>query len=160
LRLESRGHIVGIRVFIDSNNSEPDSNSGLRQAAFRAAIREEMHVAFINQQPLTLPAELCNIDRSFSEADDDTWAMRMIIHCRDVLAYSIQSNNTESWDRMVEYHQQWDMAKPESFSPIFYVGVNRQEGRYLPEIWFLHDCHGKCFRAVCLLAKFKVIRMM
>ncbi|RFU34882.1 hypothetical protein B7463_g1467, partial [Scytalidium lignicola] len=141
LRLESRGHIIGVHVFIDSNEANVEEGS-LRQAAFRAVIRSELHYAFVNQQPMTLPVELCNVDRDLSrETDDDTWAWRMILHYRDCLEYSLAPSTVEDFDQLVTYHRTWHRVKPDSFEPVLFEEVNIQKERFLPEVWYLHDCH-------------------
>jgi hypothetical protein len=106
------------------------------------ALHEDFHAAFVNQQHLTLAAELCNTDRGLGEADDDTWAVRMILHGRDALAFSIEPTGTDVWNSLVEYCQQWDLLKPESFSPIYFSKASPLDEICLPEIYFLNDCYG------------------
>lgn len=138
--LESRGHLIGINIFLESQGAFWE-HSSLRQAALRVAVREELHTCFINQQPLTLPPDLCGIDRSFTPANDETWAWRVLLIYRDALAHSISPSSGEEWDRIYNDLQSWYNLKPDSFEPTFYQESNPSEGRFLPEAWFLHDSH-------------------
>ncbi len=111
-------------------------------------IRSELHVAFVNQQELTLPSYLCNIDRGLGETDDDTWAWRIILHYKDCLAYSLRPSNTDKFDELTLYSKQWFEAKPETFEPILLEEADEQQGRWFPEIWHLEDCHGMVNQSV------------
>jgi hypothetical protein len=42
---------------------------------------------FLSQRNVRVPLEYCNLDCSFSLAQDDTWAFRIIVHCVDVLEF-------------------------------------------------------------------------
>lgn len=113
------------------------------------AVREELHTCFINQQPLTLPAALSGVDRSFTPASDETWAWRVMLIYRDALANSLQPSTAADWDRILNDLQSWYNLKPDSFEPTFYaepdeaaaVGRGGHGRRVLPEMWFLHDSH-------------------
>jgi hypothetical protein len=105
-------------------------------------VRSELHVAFVNQQELTLPSYLCNIDRSLGDTDDDTWAWRIILHYRDCLAYSLGPSNTNKFDELSRYSKQWFKEKAETFEPTLLEEADEHQGRWFPEIWYLEDCHG------------------
>ena len=104
--------------------------------------RSELHVAFVNQQRLTLRAAICNVDRTFDPAPDEIWAWRMILHYRDCLTYALEPGNAGKYDQLCEYGRFWMDAKPDSFLPTLEEPANPDKGIFLPEVWYHGDCHG------------------
>lgn len=139
LNLESRGHLVAMQVFLDDEASLRPT--GLRVAAFRAASREELQLCFTDQQPIRLPADATNVDRGLSNADDYTWAWRIILLCKDCLAFSLCPSSTLEWDSLYEQTFAWSDNRPASFNPTFYRQESGTAGSLLPEIWYLYDTH-------------------
>lgn len=119
----------------------------LRDAIFRVAVREEVHMALLSQRTPVLPRELIQIDRSFSETDDDdTWAMRIIVHCREILIFALSdTHHTHTWSALAAYADDWANSRPESFDPIYRHSTTSESEASDPEIWFLHETHSEFF---------------
>lgn len=140
-----------MQVFLDDEASLAPSS--LRTAAFRAASREELQLCLTDQEPLILPADAAAIDRGLADADDDTWAWRIVLLSKDCLAFSLRPSSTFDWDALWEQTQSWFNCRPASFEPTLRRNKNRDEGHMLPEIWYLHDHHvtGAYHLELCLL---------
>lgn len=103
-------------------------------------MREELHMALLSQQPPTFPPDLIQIDRGFGSTDDDTWAIRIILLCREILSFVLsESEDAEMWPRFASYVEEWSRTRPDSFNPIIYKPALPESGNPLPEIWFLHE---------------------
>src|SRR5262245_52407022 len=105
------GHLHGIQLFMNTQDQSYIA-SGLRKASFWIGLRQEIVMAFVNQRPLRLKLDQNFIDRSFSAANDDTWANRIIVHCGEVLSYCFgdsQQSITE-YQNLKSYDEGWLQA--------------------------------------------------
>lgn len=118
------------------------SGSGLRQAAFWVALRQEVFTSFMKQRPLTFPLAHCDAFRSLSPAPDAVWADRLIIFCADVLEYCYGSqevtthSSLQRWQALAAYQDELHACLPESFDPLY-----MRDGEIFPEIWHLDRSH-------------------
>lgn len=123
-------------------HSSPSSGSGLRQAAFWVALRQEVFTSFIKQRPLTFPLAHCDAFRSLSPAPDAVWADRLIIFCADVLEYCYGDPRVtahaslQRWKALVAFQDQLHACLPRSFDPLY-----TSDGDSFPEIWHLDRSH-------------------
>lgn len=90
---DSESALRGIQVFLDTQAMSAAADSGLRNAAYWVALRQEILTAFSKQRPFRLPLGPCKSYRSFEPADDYVWADRLVIHCADVLQYCFGSED-------------------------------------------------------------------
>jgi hypothetical protein len=140
---DCKGHLLGIHRFIHAQEHSAVHGS-LRQAAWWVGIRQEISMAFLSQRNVRVPLEYCNLDRSFSPAQDDTWAFRIIVHCVDVLAFCFgegQSSLSQYQD-LVNYSEGWMNSKPLDFDPIYTRAPVHSKSEAFPVIWYHLDCHG------------------
>ncbi|GAP92509.2 putative arca-like protein [Rosellinia necatrix] len=116
---------------------------GLHQAAFWAAIRQEIYLAILHERPTTLHLDKCNIDLSLEDAEDEVWMGRITLHLVDVLGFCFGSKESDSYtvqkyDSLIGYLVAWAASKPEPFEPLFTRLAQGDE--VFPEIVFLSDC--------------------
>lgn len=118
--------------------------SSLRNAALKIELRQEVHIAFMSNQPACLLVPYCDIDRTLNATDDWTWAWRMIAHCSDTLMYcnGAGPKTLERWQELWTYLEDWQHALPESFRPFWEQSADSAQGRWVPEVMFANDCHG------------------
>jgi hypothetical protein len=104
-----------------------------------------MVVAFINQRPIVPVLEHCNLDRSFSAADDCTWTNRIIVHCADVINDCFQNGslNQTTYQALHGYGESWMAHKPRSFNPIFHTQPSGVKGNLFTKIWYTSDTIAK-----------------
>ncbi|KAL1861042.1 hypothetical protein Plec18170_001557 [Paecilomyces lecythidis] len=121
---------------------------GLRQAAIRVALRQELFTSYMKHRPLKFHPCHYEIFRGFSPADDTMWAHRLVIFCADVLQYCYEPNDAGTphhserpWQELKRYEEDLRLALPESFAPTYYRPPNTEAGEVFPEIWYLEDCH-------------------
>ena len=135
---DQQSHLLGSHAFITAQERATVAG-GLRQAAFWVGLRQEIHVAFVNQRSIIPALEHCNIDRSFEAAADHVWACRMVVLCADVLRYCFGDgdHSTATYISLAESMAQWYNCKPSSFMPVYYKEA--EENNVFPDIWIVGD---------------------
>ncbi|KAI4746375.1 hypothetical protein E4T50_03246 [Aureobasidium sp. EXF-12298] len=141
---DQQSHLPAIHALI-SAQERIATQGGLRQAAWWVGFRQEMVVAFINQRPIVPVLEHCNLDRSFSAADDDTWTNRIIVHCADVINHCFQNGSLSqtTYQALRDYGEAWMAHKPRSFSPIFQSQSSGEKGDVFTKTWYAGDTIAK-----------------
>ncbi|KAH0378981.1 hypothetical protein KCU92_g8410, partial [Aureobasidium melanogenum] len=141
---DQQSHLPAIHALI-SAQERIATQGGLRQAAWWVGFRQEMVVAFINQRPIVPVLEHCNLDRSFSAADDDTWTNRIIVHCADVINHCFQNGSLSqtTYQALRDYGEAWMAHKPRSFSPIFQSQPSGEKGDVFTKTWYAGDTIAK-----------------
>ncbi|KAK5072222.1 hypothetical protein LTR64_003995 [Lithohypha guttulata] len=125
--------------------------SGLRQACFWTAFRQDLHASFLKQQPVRFPLSRCEVFRQLSPATDAVWANRMVTFCADVLEFSYGSDSSDgkvmpSYTNQDRWRELRDREKlicgllPATFEPTFCSEPELLHGIF-PEIWYLDPCH-------------------
>ncbi|KAM6507064.1 hypothetical protein FALCPG4_018454 [Fusarium falciforme] len=136
---DHEGHLLGIQLFMNTPNTSTYPSS-LRQASFWIGLRQEIYMSFVGQRPVKIKLDHLFIDRSFSSADDDTWANRIIIHCAEVINYcfGVGGRNKNEYQDLIDYDQAWLRARPVSWLPIAYSEPNESMGEVFPYIAYLN----------------------
>lgn len=135
-------HLIGSHTFVRAQ--EYHQQSGIRQAAFRVVLRQEIVVAFRTQRPVELLREYVQVDQFMDQTDDWTLAFHIIVLCAEVLTYCYGdgSKTAEAWDDLARRVQTWMSSKSASFEPLHCEPGRVSETRVFPVIWLLNDCHG------------------
>lgn len=136
-----------------SNQTDTDLGaSGLRQACFWTAFRQELHASFLRQQEVRFPLARCEAFRQLTPAIDAVWANRMVTFCADVLEFCYGSScsdgkvhpaytDQERWMELRNHERSLCAMLPASFEPTFCSESNAANGVIFPEIWYLESCH-------------------
>ncbi|MCJ1251126.1 hypothetical protein MMC30_008357 [Trapelia coarctata] len=141
---DMQSHLVGTKAFLTAQESSPHPPSGLRQAAFWVALRQEIYISFVNQRVVRWDLERTPLDRSFDPTDDCTWANRIVLRCAEILKFCFDTEGDHTvarWAGLREYCERWRSSLPESFSPIYFAEPNPENGDVLPQIWHIGDSH-------------------
>jgi hypothetical protein len=135
---EQGGHIFGAHAFIKAQE-RATINGGLRQAAFWVGLRQEIYMAFVNQQSIIPALEHCNIDRSFEAATDDVWAQRMVVLAADIILYCFGDHDhlQSTYNFLSDCTTQWHNSKPTSFTPVYEQPSS--EDNVFPELHYMAD---------------------
>lgn len=141
-------------IIPSSSSPRVPQPTGLRQAAFWAALRQELFTSFMKQRPLNFPLDHCHEYRDLSPTGDVIWADRLIIFCADVLEYCYGTGHCRvsdsplqhdharcRWRDLKEYERQLTSALPDTFEPVYWRPPDPEAGEIFPEIWHLHSCH-------------------
>ncbi|CAD0115544.1 unnamed protein product, partial [Aureobasidium uvarum] len=141
---DQQSHLPAIHALI-SAQERIATRGGLRHAAWWVGFRQEMVVAFINQRPIVPVLEHCNLDRSFSTADDCTWTNRIIVHCADVINHCFQNGSLDqtTYQALRDYGEAWMAHKPRTFSPIFQCQPSGLRGNLFTKTWYTSDTIAK-----------------
>jgi hypothetical protein len=127
-------------------NAQEDSSpaSGLRQASFWIGLRQEIYMAFVNQRPVKTKLDHSWIDRSFSPADDDTWAKRILVNTAEIekFCFGDGGRTIGNYQRLKDYDEQWLDSRPLSFRPVSYRAPDPARGEVFPEIWYFNHAVG------------------
>lgn len=136
-----------------SNQTDIDLGvSGLRQACFWTAFRQELHASFLRQQEVRFPLARCEAFRQLTPAIDAVWTNRMVTFCADVLEFCYGSScsdgkvspaytDQERWMELRNHERNLCAMLPASFEPTFCSESNLTQGVIFPEIWYLESCH-------------------
>ncbi|KAH8883330.1 hypothetical protein GQ53DRAFT_846993 [Thozetella sp. PMI_491] len=140
LGIDHEGHLLGIQAFLNTPGPPNQPTSPLRQASFWIGLRQEIVVAFANQRSINLSLDLDFIDQSLNDADDDTWANRIIVNCAHVVQYCFggEEHSSKRFEELKSYDEQWLRARPSSFLPLAYTEPNREAGEVFPTILYLN----------------------
>ncbi|CZR48033.1 uncharacterized protein FPRO_12643 [Fusarium proliferatum ET1] len=136
---DHEGHLLGIQLFMNTCDSTTTPSS-LRLASFWVGMRQEVTMSFASQRPVKIRLDHGFMDRSLSEADDDTWANRIIVHSADVINYCFGNNgpNRHRYQELVDYDQAWLRARPVSWLPVAYSASGETLGGAFPYIIYLN----------------------
>ncbi|TIC89685.1 hypothetical protein CH35J_012654 [Colletotrichum higginsianum] len=137
---DHEGHLLGIQLFMNTQNASSTAPSPLRQASFWVGLRQEITMAFATQRPIKVKLDHLFIDRSLSPADDDCWANRIVVHCAEVVQFcfgDVASRKAE-YERLVEYDYRWLRARPLSWLPIAYSEPDPALDAVFPQIFYIN----------------------
>ncbi|TDZ13750.1 hypothetical protein C8035_v009110 [Colletotrichum spinosum] len=138
---DHEGHLLGIQLFMNTRTAAvPSPPSALRQACFWVGLRQEITMAFATQRPIMVKLDYLFIDRSFSPADDDCWANRVVVHCAEVVQFCFGEvdNRKAEYQRLVEYDRNYLGARPLSWLPIAYSEPDPAAEQVFPQIFYLN----------------------
>lgn len=146
---DHEGHLLGIQLFMNTCDSTT-APSSLRLASFWIGMRQEVTMSYASQRPVKIKLDHEFIDRSFSPADDDTWANRIVVHSADVINYCFGNSgpNRLRYQELIDYDQAWLRARPVSWLPIAYSAPNESSGEAFPHIIYLNHAVGLLYAAV------------
>lgn len=124
--------------------------SGLRQACFWTAFRQDLHASFLKQQPVRFPLSRCELFRQLTPATDAVWANRMVTFCADVLEFSYGSDSNDGqispsytnqgrWRDLRDREHMLCSLLPATFEPTYCSEPDAD--KVFPEIWYLDSCH-------------------
>ncbi|KAI1008349.1 hypothetical protein LB504_001261 [Fusarium proliferatum] len=136
---DHEGHLLGIQLFMNTCDSTTTPSS-LRLASFWIGMRQEVTMSFASQRPVKIRLDHGFMDRSLSEADDDTWANRIIVHSADVINYCFGNTgpNRHRYQELIDYDQAWLRARPVSWLPVAYSASGETLGEAFPYIIYLN----------------------
>lgn len=124
--------------------------AGIRQAAFRVVLRQEIVFAFRAQRPVELLREYVQADQRLSSdsevVDDWAYAFHVIVLCAEVLSwcYGEEAKTRATWEGLSRRARRWIDDRPASFEPLLHRESGPGgEGQAFPEIWHINDCHGR-----------------
>ncbi|KAB8256881.1 hypothetical protein BDV32DRAFT_160880 [Aspergillus pseudonomiae] len=142
--VDDETYLRGVQVFLDAQGAVAVRDGGLRLAAFWVGIRQEFHTSFIKQRIFQFDLSCCDHStyRLLDQADDPTWANRVILHCAHTLMYCYdeRSHTMKEYEQLWDYNQGWNRMAPPTFNPIYLRQPDRSKDEVFPELWFLDDC--------------------
>lgn len=119
-------------------------------------LRQEIFVSNMTKRAVESVGDLCTITDTLTPASDSMWAYRSMVHAARVTSfvYGAETTNKTEWDRLWQYTQAWEQARPDSFKPVYYYdpisspaasddsscNSSRVPGSLLPKIIFTYDC--------------------
>ncbi|KAM3495101.1 hypothetical protein MY3957_001707 [Beauveria namnaoensis] len=136
-------HLLGIQVFMNTHGPAAVA-SDLRKASYWVGLRQEVTMALSSQRPIKI--SLCHsfIDQSLTDASDDMWANRIIVHCADVVQFCFGDDNQRPADyrRLLKYDDDWLHSRPLSFIPVAFSAADPGMGEAFPRIMYLSHSVG------------------
>lgn len=138
-------HLLGTQAIM-STQQQHTLASGLREAAFWAAFRQEVYVSSMTHRPPRLHVDSAILEHSFGPADDWVWSRRSIAHCGNVLqfAYGPNSTSTYQFQKLMEDNDRWSNDRPTSFDAL-YRGAENEINDMFPDLRLQAEWHGEIF---------------
>ncbi|KAH7239949.1 uncharacterized protein BKA55DRAFT_519585 [Fusarium redolens] len=136
-------HLTGTSRIVNSM-SLFDFNSGLGEAAAWLCLRQDIYVSLTKQRPLRSDLETYLQSDVFRRADDAAYANKMVFLLARALSCVFPSGLPVSNEKLESIRLEvdgWFESKPAAFNPILEKGRNKDEGRFLPDIWVLSPFH-------------------
>jgi hypothetical protein len=139
------GHLLGIQVFMNHHESSLREASSLRRASFWIGLRQEVTMAVASQRSINISLTRTFIDTSFSPADADTWANRVILHTARVVEFCFgdEPQSVAVYRALQEYEDGWMRSRPSSFLPVAYSPRDPSRGEVFPRIMYLNHAVGR-----------------
>lgn len=101
-------------------------------------------MALSSQRPIKI--SLCHgfIDQSLTDATDDMWANRIIVHCAEVVQFCFGDDNQgpDAYRRLLKYDDDWLRSRPASFLPLAFSAADIDTGEAFPRIMYLSHSVG------------------
>ncbi|KAH8675187.1 hypothetical protein BGZ61DRAFT_427371 [Ilyonectria robusta] len=157
LGTDHEGHLLGIQVFMNAQDSTAVA-TGMRKAAFWIGLRQEVTMAFASQRSIKISLSHNFIDQSFTEASDDVWANRIIVHCANVIEFCFGDGDQKAseYQALKEYDDGWLHSRPSSFLPLAFGPADPSSGNKFPQIVYMNHAvvigvaHGILARSLLL----------
>lgn len=134
----SESHLMGTRVFIAAQDKLSEFAS-LRRAAFWVALRQEIHMAFIQTRPVHPNFDLESISRLVVPDENGcSFANLTILHCAACLryCYGAEEHSVNTWEKLRKSQDRWWIERPWFFHPMY---INEQGNGIFPEVTYLND---------------------
>lgn len=159
--LEDEQHLAGCSAIIRSSQGHhfvDPSAPTLREAAFWVYVRQCIHKATINQQPLDIDFSLQLHPTPSSMRDahplarlrlETAWSNQMAWNLARVVNFCYDGNEVygdmlsrmQQWEELWELVHTWMRDRPAGFNPIYQGPVD--DSCSFPNTWFTADWHGK-----------------
>lgn len=136
LEVDERCHLFGTTRMVDSLSQSAICTT-LREAANWVALRQEIHIALTNRQPVSIALEAYHNSSSFQSDTDDAWANRMVFLFAKVMNYAFQPNrdtSEDTWMQLEAEVETWNFTKPQHFSPLWLEYSTQPGHSPFPEI--------------------------
>lgn len=133
----TESHLLGTRVFVSAQEKLRDFTS-LRRAAFWVALRQEIHMAFIQTRPVHPNFDLETISRLVVHDDNGcNFANLTILHCAACVryCYGAEEQSIGTWEKLRATQERWLVERPWIFHPMY---INEESGIF-PEVIFMND---------------------
>lgn len=154
---DRQNHLLGTQAIARAQqhrSSQQHLNGGLLQAAYWAALRQDLYIAFATQQPMVLSAldffktlqgrQSDGTSASLNSSEDGNdacYANMAVCQCCDVAQYAFGQGQDDmrEYERLNETLLDWRRLRPATFSPFYQMHDTSQS--LIPDIRLLMDWH-------------------
>ncbi len=112
--------------------------------SYCAGLRQAIYVAVTDREPLLIDMIQSLADRIVTEANDQAWANRAVIHCADVINLcfgALETSFLEKWENLNAWNEEWRKRLPLSCLAIYSEPWERASGT-LPKRVYRSHCPG------------------
>ena len=130
--------------FVLAKAKEHIEASTLVAASYWTGLRQAIYVAVTDREPLLIDTIQSLADRTFTEANDQVWANRAVVHCADVINLcfaTLETSFLEKWGNLNAWNEEWRKRLPLSCSAIYSEPWEGVSGT-LPKRVYRSGCHG------------------
>ncbi|CAI0644634.1 unnamed protein product [Colletotrichum noveboracense] len=150
---DHEGHLLGIQLFMNTQNGGLPRQSQLRQACFWVGLRQEITMAFATQRPI-MSSSTTSSSTARSRRPTTT-AGRTASWC--TFCFGEVDNRKSEYQRLVEYDHNWLRERPLSWLPIAYSEPDPAADQAFPRIFYINhavevigNVHGTLARALLM----------
>ena len=138
---DNRFHLEGVTRILNDVSAFA-SAGGLGEATAWLCLREDIYVSLVTQTPIRSSLAAFQTATWIQGDNDTAWANRMVLLLAELLSHAFaDAARRDSLAHVIGRIQEWDMLKPLSFNPIYFLPRHVAAGRHLPEVWMLGAAH-------------------
>lgn len=152
---DHRTHILGTSRLLNAV-SKFSLSGGLGETASWWILRQDIYVALVHKQCLSVDLSTYDQASAFDLQDDGAYSNMMVLLVARILQLLYSSSHSTSiaaWETLETEVDAWDKAKPDNFQPIFYEESDLDRDRAFPTVCMVSSASSKTlvssFRRSC-----------
>jgi hypothetical protein len=117
---DAQGHLLGAQSLTRAQE-KIGMDSGVRQAAYWACLRQEIYIALKYQRSVRLDLDFCRESQAPRRVDKCSWALCATLHCAAAVQFAFGDEPRARHKELMDYNDHEQEFKPESVRPFYYA---------------------------------------
>ncbi|KAF2160099.1 hypothetical protein M409DRAFT_70637 [Zasmidium cellare ATCC 36951] len=134
---DNRFHLEGVTQILNDASTFTFAG-GLGEATAWLCLREDIYVSLTTQSAIRTNLVPFECATWMKGEGDSCWANRMILLLAKLLSVAFLENASPTALADISARiSKWDLMRPDTYRPLYFVPRDRGSGRHLPEVWML-----------------------